>query len=409
MRAAQTASRLEGFAGRGGGTDAERRAARWLADEIGAAGRESVVEPFWCRPSWAFAHAWHVALAIAGSLVAVASARVGGAMLLAALVFVILDELTGASPGRRLTPERASQNVIALPPPGPIAAGEGPRITLILTANYDAGRIGIAYRDAVREATARLRHAMTSIVPGWLGWLLIAIVWLLAIAILRLDGHRSMLIGAVQLPPTVALVLALALLLDLATGNWSPSAGDNGSGVGVVLELARALDAGPPGKLDVEVVLAGAGDGGGIGLRRYLRAHRHERTAANTIVIGVAPCGDGSVRWWVSDGALVPLAYAAPLRQRAAAIAPDQADTRAQPHHGRGATPAFRARMKRIPAIAIGCLDERGIVPRSHAKVDSGDSLNQTSLEQAVQFALMLVDAIDAELAQGAASIPRRR
>jgi hypothetical protein len=123
MRATEAASRLESYAGRGPGTDAERRAARWLADELADGGREVAVETFWCRPSWALAHAWHVALALAGSLVSVASPRVGGALLLAALVFVVVDAITGASPGRRLTPARASQNVVAIaqrtrtPPP----------------------------------------------------------------------------------------------------------------------------------------------------------------------------------------------------------------------------------------------------------------------------------------------------
>jgi len=405
MRAAQTASRLEEFQGRGAGTDAERRAARWLAAEIASGPRDPVIEPFWCRPSWALAHACHVALAIAGSLVAVASARVGGAMLLAALVFVILDELTGASPGRRLTPERASQNVVA-PAPRPPAVAEQPGIRLILTANYDAGRIGLAYRDGLRRAIARLRRGAGTLAPGWLGWLVIAIVWLLAIALLRLEGHRSTLVGAVQLPPTVALVLALALLLDLAIGDWSPAAGDNGSGAGVVLELARALDAGPPRNAEVEVVLAGAGDGGGIGLRRYLRAHRRERTAANTVVLGVAACAAGHPRWWVTDGSLLPLRYASSLRELCGRLA---GDAGARPHEGRGCTPALRARMRRLPAIAIGCLDDDGLVPHSHQRGDVTSALDGTvaldpsAIDATVQFGLMLVDAIDAQLGTGPA------
>src|SRR5205085_4527340 len=103
---------LEAFPRRGAGTETERRAGQWLADQLVGRHRDVVVEPFWCRPNWALAQAWHVGLALAGSLVSVASPRAGGAMLLAALVFILADALTGVSPGRRLTSERASQNVV---------------------------------------------------------------------------------------------------------------------------------------------------------------------------------------------------------------------------------------------------------------------------------------------------------
>ncbi len=279
----KTVSGLAAFEGRGAGTDSERRAARWLATELSAAGGEVIVEPFWSRPNWALANAWHVALAIAGSLVSVPSPIAGGAMLVAALAFVLVDAITGVSPGRRLTPERASQNVIAVAPPAP-----GANTRLILTANYDAGRVGLAYRDAFRRASSSLRRSVRGLTPGWLGWLVIAILWLLAVAFLRLEGHKSQAIGAIQLPPTVALVLGFALLLELATADWSPAAGDNGSGVAVAVELARALGAAPPAHLAVELVLTGAGDGEQLGLRRYLRAHRAEQSAANTVVLGVA-------------------------------------------------------------------------------------------------------------------------
>jgi hypothetical protein len=397
MRAAQIASRLEAFDGRGAGTDAERRAARWLAAELTSGGREVVVETFWCRPSWALANAWHVALAIAGSLASVASPRVGGALLLAALASVVLDALTGSSPGRRLTPARASQNVVAISSPASSRPDE--RTRLILTANYDAGRAGLAYRDVFRRPCAVLRRASAGLTPGWRGWLAIAIAWLLATAIVRLEGNHSQLIGALQLPPTVGLVLGLALLLELSTADWSPAAGDNGSGVAVAIALARALDAAPPLQLDVELVLAGAGDGDGIGIRRYLRARKRERSAANTVVVGIAACSGGSPRWWGSDGSLVPLHYARSLRQLARRIAAEEPHLGATGHRGRGATPALAARMARLPAISLGCLDQRELVPRSHQRADVASAIDPGAIDGTLQFALLLIDAIDATVA----------
>jgi Peptidase family M28 len=402
MRALETTTELAAFEQRGAGTDSERRAAGWLAARLEATGRSVRVEPFWCRPNWALAHAWHVALGLAGSLISVSSPRLGGALVLAALVFVVVDERVGFSPGRRLTPERASQNVVAVP-----GEAGGPQDTehvpvhLIITANYDAGRTGLVYRDALRAPFARAAAAfgrLGQIWPGWLGWLAVALTWVLAIAILRIGGDRGTAIGVAQFVPTVALVLALSLLLELASSGYGPAASDNGSGVAVALALASALDAAPPRRATVEVVLQGAGDGFGIGLRRYLRARRRVWGAHNTVVIGVAACGAGRPRWWTSDGQLVPLRYLPGLTRLCVDLALDESTLGATPHRGRGATPAFRARSARLPGITIGALDQRGLASRSHRADDTPEKLDQSALDATLEFGLMLVDAVDAFL-----------
>jgi hypothetical protein len=68
---------------------------------------------------------------------------------------------------------------------------------------------------------------------------------------------------------------------------------------------------------------------------------------------------------------------------------------KAAEHRGRGATPAWPARWRRLPAIALGCLDERGLVPSSHRSADTPSSVDPSALDGAIQFALMVVDAID--------------
>jgi hypothetical protein len=398
MRAADTAVQLEGFRGRGAGTDAERRAAGWLADQLGQTGREVVVEPFWCRPNWALAQACHVALALAGSLVSVSSPRVGGALLLAALIFILADANTGYSPGRRLTPEHASQNVVALPPArGPDTPGN---LRLIITANYDVGRTGLAYRDPLRRAAARLRRATRGLTVGWLGWLTVDVVWLLVLAILRLNGHTSSGIGAAQLPPTIGLVLALALLLEQATASWSPGASANGTGVGVAVELVRALGAAALRHIDVELALTGAGDGEGIGLRRYLRTRRAQLPAPNTAVLAIAASGGGRPCWWRSQGALQPSRSAPRLRQLTTQVAAAESDLGAVEHFDRTPAPALPALAAGIPAIAIGAIDDHGVAPRSHQRTDTADAIDPRALDQVVQLGLALVDAMDADLAQ---------
>jgi hypothetical protein len=378
---------LAAFERRGPGTDAERRAGRRLAQELTGAGLRVRTETFWSRPNWALAHAWHVALALAGSLISVSQPTLGAALLGTALISVLADGLTGVSPGRRLTPERASQNLVAQ------TSGENNKpTTLIITANYDAGRTALVYRDALRRPAAWLRNALGPLALGWLAWLSLTIIWSLAVAVVRAtQNHPPHSLGAIQLPPTVALVLALALLLEASAAGYGPAANDNATGTAVAIALANALKAGAPHNLSVELVLQGAGEGHEVGLKRYLRTRRLKRDSA--VVLGIAPCGAGHVTHWLSDGRLIPLRYSRTLRGLCTDL-----ETIAG-HRGRGATPALPARANGLPAIAIGCLDRPGLAPRSHQPTDVVTAIDQAALDRTIEFALRLVDAIDASLA----------
>jgi Peptidase family M28 len=401
MRTAETVAGLAAFTRRGAGTDAERRAASWLRSELDAGRRQAELEPFWCRPNWALAQAWHVGLGLAGSLVSVSLPWLGGVLVLIAILSVIADTRFGVSPGRRLTPERASQNVVGRVGP------DGPGVRLIVTANYDAGRMGLVHRSAARSTVARLKRLLGGAVcPGWTGWLVLALVWVLVAVIVRVGGAHGIRVGIVQLIPTVVLAVALALLLDLAGAEYGPSAGDNASGVAVALALVRALDVGPPRHLTVEVVLQGASDGAMLGLHRHLRARRPELGADTAVVLGIAPCGAGQPRWWVSDGALIPLRYDRRLTALCAGVADTESHLGAAPHRGRGIAPALPARVQGLPAIAIGCLDARGLVPRGHQPGDTADQLDPTATDLTLELALALVDAIDAGLWRTAPATP---
>lgn len=409
MSATQTAAQLTEFARRGAGTDAERRAARWLREETESRWREATIETFWCRPNWALAHSWHLLLGIAGSLVMVSDPTLGGALVLVALISILADWLTGRSPGRRLTPERASQNVVSRPLADDRPAADRTadpdaeeRVRLIVTANYDAGRVDLIRRSWLRQATALPRRLAGDgrFTPGWLGWLVIAHVWLLVVAVLRhgSSGTTSPAVGILQLIPTVVLVLALALLLESAAADVGPAAADNAAGTAVALGLIRALDAAPPRRLAIELVLQGAGDGQMIGLARHLRGRRKQLVRNNTIVLGIGPCGPGSPHWWTGDGNLVPLRYHPRLRQLAGQLADPETGLDARPHRGRGTAPAMPARLRGIPAINVGSLDARGLAGGSHSAQDTAESLDPRALDELLQFALMLVDAIDSDL-----------
>jgi hypothetical protein len=410
MRAAQTIARLAAFTGRGPGTDAERRAALWLAAQLREAGSEPSVETFWCRPNWALAHAWHVALGLAGTLVAVSHARAGLALVLLALASILFDEWRGVSLGRWLTPQRASQNVVARADTETTATGAGPlpiesaapRTRLIITANYDAGPTAVIYGPTAGALRAALRRASGGRAPGWLAWLVLALAWIAISAALRINGASAHTAGLLAVVPSAGLVLALALLLEAAAAAPGPAAADNASGTAVALALFSALHTYPPRRLDVELVLCGAHEGGAIGLARHLR-HRARRTP--TIVVGVGACGAGGPRWWQSDGPLLPRRTGKALRAVAADLAARFPELGLRPHRGRGASPAHGAR--RQPAIALGALDADGLIPHSHRPDDLPPAIDAKVPEAVLEVGLLFVDALDARLGRSGAAEAR--
>ena len=60
----ETIRGLCAFEGRLTGTDAERRAARWLAERLRDSGRAAEIEPTYVHPQYGLVHAAHCALGL---------------------------------------------------------------------------------------------------------------------------------------------------------------------------------------------------------------------------------------------------------------------------------------------------------------------------------------------------------
>lgn len=391
---------LARVAPRGPGTDAERRAARWLAtmlrDDLG---REAQVETVWVRPHHAAVVALHAGAGVAASVTAVWQPAVGLGIALAALVSWVLDGLGVAHLGRRLTSARATQNLVS-PPTAATRGGRERIVRLVITAPYDAGRDGLARREPLRRAVARARAATGGRLPGAGSFLALLLASVAALAGLRLAGSHSTWVGALQLAPTVGLLAGLALAADSALSRIGPGAGDPASGVAVAVALAAALDREPPRHLGVELVLAGAGEGPALGLREFIRARRRRWRPEATAVVHLAACGRGRPRWWVSDGPVVPQRLHPRLLDLAQDVARDEGHLGARPYRGHGTTGAWRARRVRWPAIAIGCLEDDAWPRDSHTELDTPERVDPRAMQDALAFALALVRELDDDLAR---------
>jgi hypothetical protein len=384
------------FEGRGPGTDAERRAANFLAGRLRAIGRRAEVEATYVHPQWPAIHAIHAAFAIAGSVVAVAEPAAGFAFVLLAAVSMYLDLNTRLYLIRSLLFRRGSQNVLS--------RGSRPDApaTLILTAHYDAARTGYLYGPRLRRLARRLSEGGRLTLGPFRLLFWGGVAPLLPILGARMAGFEPAWLGALQLLPTVLLLVAAFLLLDVALSDVVPGAYDNASGVSGVLSAAAALERDPPPHLDVWVLLTGAGESLHEGMRSFMRAHRHELDRERTVLLNVDSVSHGEVTYQVSEGAVVGFAMDPRLIELCDAIAAADREGRgryrAQPARSPLLTDALPARVRGYRAITIMTSDDGLPPPWYHRPEDTPERVDSGALERATEFTLALVSQVDADV-----------
>ena len=188
------------FAGRGACTDAERRAALWLHDELRSRGHEAWVETRWVRPRRAAMLALGCLLAVAGGLLAPPRRSPASCSRRSACCRWRSRRPGGLGPRAGAVP--APRDAARADRGGPTRAS-----SWSITAAYDAPRA----RPAC-STTAGARGCGAC--PAW------------ALAVCgprsrppRLPGSRASSagwLGAVQLVPTLVLLVALAAAADVA-------------------------------------------------------------------------------------------------------------------------------------------------------------------------------------------------
>ena len=229
---------LARFEARGPCTDAERRAANWLHDELRRAGYEAWVETHWVRPQWALSIALHATLGVVASVLAISAPLAG----------LVLAIAAAASPLRWLFPRRATQNVLVEPDArrgaaAPDAAEPAPRrLTLLIAAPYAAPKGGLG------------AGVLGRLPGGPHAWLAAALLLIAACAGLRQLGFDTVWLGALQFVPTVFLLLGLAAAGDAAVSAYVRG-GETAPAVAIALHDALRRD--PPERLAPGLLLHG--------------------------------------------------------------------------------------------------------------------------------------------------------
>jgi hypothetical protein len=385
---------LVAFTGRGPGTDAERRAALHLRARLEEMGRDADAEPTWIRPNWPLAYTGYALFGVVASIVATASGTVGAIVAGVVLIAALADLSGRMHTGRRLTGRRGSQNVISR------EDAERPG-TLVLVAHYDAARTGFAF-----GAAARAGRRLGPFRP--LVWSLAAIA---ACAVLRAAGIDALAVSIVQFAATVALIVALPLLVDIALSGFVPGASDNASGVATVLRLAERYGDDLE-HFDVWVLLTGGEEALGEGMREWMRRHRRELDPARTIFLNVDTVGSGTLRYVSREGPLLAARPHPRLLALCEQIAEEDAEEGrydARPVAVRAVTDAVAARRAGFPAITVTCRGPRDDAPNLHRDTDTPERVEDEALARALGFCSELIELIDEEIGPDVSDPERSR
>jgi hypothetical protein len=350
------------------GSDAERRAARYLETRLRGLGRLADVEPIQAWPKWPAAYALCAALSLAGSLLSVSSPIAGTAAALAGALLLFLDAGLLLPVARRLFGRRASQNVISF------EGRERPGL-VVLVAHYDAGRGGLALGRRLRRGIG----------PRALWW---AQLGVLACCVARVAGLDALALGVIQFVPTVALMVAVALLIDIALAPTRGGENDNASGVALALRVAERLGPRRLEHFDVGLVFPGAQKAPAAGMRSFLKSHRAQLARESTVFINLDEVGSGSVHVARKEGPLLG------IRAHAQLLDLCEAPT----YIGHSPGDGYAARLRRFAAVTVTC---RGPDARSDQVVE------ESAIEGAEAFCVRLLTRLDSELGPELASSVR--
>jgi hypothetical protein len=386
------------FQGRGPGTDSERRAAGMLAGRLQGIGRRAEIEPFFAHPEYAIVHLIHAAMGVAGSIIATVQPAVGFALVLLAAASTYLDLNTRLYLVRSLLFRRVSQNVVS-----PGNRPDAPT-RLILMAHYDAARTGYIFSKASKRIRKLPERTRLTLGPFrlffWLG-----LAPLLPILGARMAGLDATWLNALQAVPTIVLIVAGFLLIDIALSDIVPGAYDNASGVAAVLSAADELTANPPENLDVWIVLAGSEESFCEGSRAFVRAHRKEFDRANTAFVNVDSVSYGGVAYEISQGPVISLPHDPQLIELCEALS--AAGQSARPIRHPLLDDAMPARVRRFRAITLRTTDEGGnLAPWYHTHEDVPERVDSKALARASDFVVSLARLLDREAGRTVAPEP---
>ncbi|MEA2406096.1 MAG: hypothetical protein QOE69_215 [Thermoleophilaceae bacterium] len=360
-------------------SDAERRAADWLAGELGDAGcREVRVEEERAHGGYW----WPLGLLNAGAALAALLGRAPAALVGGAAAGAVYDDVGGGRLWfrRRALPQRATWNVVA--ELGDPAAER----TVVFIGHHDAAHSGLVFHPALprvgMELAPKLHERANQSVPiifgVFLGPLLLALWGLFGWRWLRRCG----LFFAAG---------ATAAMANIGTSRVVPGANDNLSAVAVLVALAHELSARPPEGVRVILLSTGSEEAFMEGMQGFGRRHFGALDRRTTEFVCLECVGSPHLCVVEGEGMLRMRDYPEASREALARAGAAAGVELLRDLRTVAATDALIALRAGYPTCTLGGVDDTKFPSNYHWPSDVPDNLDWSSIEGAADVCLRYV------------------
>lgn len=191
-------------------------------------------------------------------------------------------------------------------------------------------------------------------------------------------------------------VFALTLCVHADFTPYSPGANDNGSGVAVVLELAKRLKSEPLQQTEVWLVFTGCEEVGAYGISAYLDVHAAE-LGPDAVYIILDEVGSGGIKYLSADGLVVkhkthPIALR--LAREISAAVPELS---AREGAGIAYTDALAATKRGLIALTVVTIPEpdSGDVSHWHQMSDTMEHVSEAVISNVYDFTWGILQKMD--------------
>jgi acetylornithine deacetylase/succinyl-diaminopimelate desuccinylase-like protein len=350
----------------------ERRAAEWLAGELGEAGCRSV------RVEEERAHGgywWPLGLLNAGALLAALKGRLAAALAGALAASAVYDDVSGGRLWfRRATlPHRSTWNVVAE------AGDPDAERTVVFVSHHDAAHSGLVFHPALPrvamermpELHAKADQSLPIIYGVFLGPLLLAL-W-------GLTGGRLLKgLGAFFASG------ATVAMADIGARPVVPGANDNLSSVAVLVALAHSLREDPPAGVRVILLSTGSEESFMEGMQAFGRRHFRQLPRATTEFVCVECVGSPQLCVVEAEGMLRMRWYDEGSREALAAAGAAAGVELRRGLRTVAATDGLISMRAGYRTCTLGGVDETKFPANYHWPTDTPDNLSWESVERAV-------------------------
>ena len=353
-------------------SEGERRAAEWLAGELGAAGCRRV------RVDEERAHGgywWPLGLLNAAPALAALAGRRLAALVGGVAAAAVYDDVSGGRLWfrRRLLPHRPTWNVVAE------TGDPGGARTVVFIAHHDGAHSGLVFHPALPRIGMKLapklheraNQSIPIIFGVFLGPLLLALWGLLGRRWLKRAGMFFSL-GA------------SACMADIGSSEVVPGANDNLSAVAVLVALAHELAEQPPEGVRVILLSTGSEEGFMEGMQAFGRRHFPELDRARTEFVCLECVGSPQLCVVEGEGMLRMRHYPESSREALARAGDEAGVELLRGLRTVAATDALIALRAGYPTCTLGGVDETKFPAEYHWPSDIPDNLDWSSVEGAL-------------------------